>query len=104
MTRIINVFTLNNIDNIGKAMIELQETHKLLPEGCTLEVYLNNDKQVSDKLPGAFFGDIVQIINFPSSYMASVWDESEAYRDQRARTAHLFASATTLSFPMEQGW
>lgn len=104
MTRTINVYTLNNIDNIGKAIIELQETQKVLPEGCTVEVYLNNDKQVSDKLPGAFFGDIVQIINFPTSYMASTWDESEAYKDQRARTKHLFNSSTTLSFPMEKGW
>ncbi len=102
MTRSINVFTLNNIDEIRKAMVELQSTGELLPQGSTVQVYLNNDKQVSDKLPGSFFGDIVQIIDFPEEWQAAEWETSEAYEDQRRRCRGLFSSTTILSFPLEK--
>ena len=102
MTRSINVYTLTKIDYFGKAMIELQETAKLLPEGSQLQVLLNNDKQLSDKLPGSFFGDIVQIVDFPEPWQAAMWEDSEAYKDQQRRTAGMFSSATNLSFPLEK--
>ena len=100
MTRLLIVYTLAEGTTLRQAVDTLLETGKDLPEGVVMGIYDRGDAQVAYQLRWIPYGDIVQVLEFPSAKEADEFQDSEAGKAQRLRCRHMFSNQSSVTFPI----
>ena len=100
MTRLLIVYTLAEGVTVQKAVDTLLETRKDLPADVTMGIYDRGAAEVAYQLRWIPYGDIVQMLEFPTAAQADAFQETEAAKAQRLRCRHLFSNQSAVTFPV----
>jgi len=97
--RYITLFKLINQEDAGKAKRILEAPGKHLPKGASMRVYLKGDVNPTEtaQIPGYVYGDVMQIIDFPSAEQAHDFLNNDTFRKQQEASKGVFSNYTTTT-------
>jgi hypothetical protein len=94
------VYTLSKDTDFQHAVNVLQKTQDDLPEGAFQQLCRRNEQGLQEAIPWMPFGDLVQILDFPSAWQAQEFEDSDAGKAQNERTKGLFSNVAAISCPI----
>jgi len=97
--RYITLYTLINPEDAEKAKRILEAPGKHLPGGASLRVYLRGVVNPNETalISTYGYGDVAQIIDFPSAEQARDFQNSVTFREQQEASKGVFSNYTTTT-------